>query len=123
MTKAKPQYFSLFQRFFPSFFICFSIACNTLYHGHQILPACLIGMGTWIKSRQLESARFEFHVVDDQAATFHVQYFHAGTGAVDKDVHIAILYVTAHQVGHHPAEGIKAPAHIRWTGIQIVPHG
>tara|TARA_R110002050_G_scaffold207382_1_gene343520 strand:- start:12803 stop:12973 length:171 start_codon:yes stop_codon:yes gene_type:complete len=56
-------------------------------------------------------------MIDYQTTTFHMQDFHAGAKTVDKDEHITILYVAAHLVGHHPAEGIKAPAHIRGIGV------
>jgi len=37
-------------------------------------------------------------------------------------VHVSVLNVTPHQIGHQTAEGVKASAHICRKGIQIVPH-
>ena len=74
------------------------------------------------KLEQLECARFQFHVIDHKAAAFHVQYLHAGATAVDEDVYIPILHVSPHQVGHHPAEGVKAAAHIGRLRVQVVLH-
>jgi hypothetical protein len=79
-------------------------------------------VGILIKNRQLETALFQFHVIDHQTAAFHVQDFHAGTLPVDKDVNVTVLYIAAHLVGHHPAQGVKTPAHIRWVRIQVIPH-
>jgi hypothetical protein len=113
----------LFLKVFSSFLLHICIHCNTLYHHHQILPTGLKRIGVLIKNRQFESAGFQLHVIDYQTSKFHMQDFHAGTRAVDKDVHITILNITTHQIGHHTAEGIKTPAHICGEGIQIVPHG
>ena len=79
-------------------------------------------MGTLIKNRQVETARFKFHMIDHQTAAFHMQDFHAGTRAVYKDVHVSVLNVTRHHISYHSAEGIKAPAHIRRVRIQIILH-
>ena len=51
------------------------------------------------------------------------QDFHACARAVDKDVNVPVLYVAPHKVGHHSAQSVKAPAHIRWIRIQVIPHG
>ena len=79
-------------------------------------------MGVLIKSRQVETARFQLHMIDHKTAAFHVQDFHAGTGAVYKDIHVSVLNVATHQIGHHSAEGIKAAPHIRRIRIQIILH-
>ena len=79
-------------------------------------------MGTFIKNRQFKTPLFQFHVIDHQATAFHVQDFHAGTRAVDKDINVTVLNVAPHQVGHHSAQGVKTPAHICWVRIQIIPH-
>lgn len=107
---------------FPSFFVPFIIAGNTLHHHHQVLPTGPEGLGGLVKNGQFETARLQLHVVDHKAATFHVKDFHAGTGTVDKYVHVPVLDVAAHQVGHHSTEGIKTPAHVRWIRIQIILH-
>jgi hypothetical protein len=112
----------LFQRFFPSFFILFPFRRNPLYHHHQILPTGLKRIGIFIKNRQFETPRFQFHVIDYQTTAFHMQDFHACTRAVDKDVNVPVLYVATHLVGHHSAQGVKAPAHIGWIRIQVIPH-
>src|SRR5665647_1269205 len=86
------------------------------------MPAGLKRIGTLIKNRQFETARFQLHMIDHQTATFHMQDFHAGTRAVDKYVHVSVLNVTSHLISYHSAEGIKAPAHICRIRIQIILH-
>jgi len=71
-----------------------------------------VRVGVLIKERQLKTTRFKFHMIDHQTTTFHVQNLHTGTGPIDENVYVTILYVATHQVGHHPAKGVKAPAHI-----------
>jgi TRAP-type uncharacterized transport system substrate-binding protein len=61
-------------------------------------------------------------MVDHKAPALHVQHLHAGTGAVDKYEHVAVLYVAPHQVGHHAAQGVKTAAHIGGQRIEVIPH-
>lgn len=79
-------------------------------------------MSARIKKRQFKTPPFQFQVVDYQSAAFHVQDLHTGTRSVDEDEHVAVLHVTAHLVGHHPAQGIKTPAHIGGVRIQVILH-
>jgi len=113
----------LLLKVFSSFLLHVFIRCNILYHHHQILPTGLKRVGVLIKNRKLEGARFQFHMINYKTTAFQMQDFHAGTRAVDKDVHITILNITTHQIGHHTAKGIKTPAHICRKGIQIISHG
>ena len=106
----------------PFLFILFPFHRNTLNDTHQLLPTGLKRVGVRIKNRQFKTALFQFQVVDYQATTFHVQDFHAGTLPVDEDVNVAVLYVVSHLVGHHPAQGVKAPPHICRVSIQVIPH-
>jgi hypothetical protein len=112
-----------FLKVFSSFSLYIFIRCNTLYHHHQILPTGLKRIGVLIKNRKLEGARFQFHMIDHKTSALHVQDFHTGARTVDKYVHISVLNITSHQIGHHTAEGIKTPAHICGEAVQIVPHG
>lgn len=122
MNKQNIHYITLFYRYFPSFFGCLLAGRNSLYHHHQVLPAGLKRVTVSIKNRQPETACFELHMIDYQSTAFHVQDFHAGTGAVYKNENITVLDIPSHLVGHHPAEGIKTSAHICWMSIQVILH-
>ena len=121
-TKQKIHILRAFQRFFPSFLVRLFTLRYTANHCHQIVPTRLECIGVRVKNGQLEGARFQFHVVDHKAAAFHVQYLHAGATAVDEDVHVTILYIASHQVGHHSAQGVKTAAHVGWLRIQVILH-
>jgi len=77
----------------------------------------------FIKVRQSEGAGLQLEVVNNQAPTFHVQDFHAGAKAVNKDEHLAILHIAVHQVGHNSTQGIETLPHIRGIGVEVILHG
>lgn len=112
----------LFRCVFPSFFGRFPILGYTLDHHHQFLPTSVECVGLFIKNRQFERTRFEFQMVDDQPAAFHVQDLHTRAEPVDKDEYIAILHVALHQVGHDAAQSIETLAHVRWVRVDEIPH-
>lgn len=61
----------------------------------------------------------QLHVVDHQATELHVQYLHAGEGAVDEDEGITLLDVLAHLILDDATQGIKTLSHISRIRVEV----
>ena len=67
----------------------------------------------------MDVATLQFEVVDDQAATLHMEDLHGGAGLVDEDERVTVLHVAPHLVGHDATERIEALSHVGGMRVQV----
>ena len=79
--------------------------------------------GVLIKSRELESTRFQLLVVNHQPGIFHVKDLHDVLPAVNENEYSATTNILVHRLIYNTAQGIKTLAHIYRQRIQVVLKG